>query len=276
MRPRSHGSTSIDRLRPERADPVRTLPRMRPLTEEALATCVAEDRAEAEHAVALEIAGLFRAKPGAVLGLATGSTMEGLYRELIRLARAGDLDLSRATTFNLDEYLGLPAAHPASFRAWTRAHLLDAVGLPADRARFPDVAATDLAAAGRGYEDAINALGGIDLQVLGIGPNGHIAFNEPGSGRATRTRDVDLSPSTREDAALAFGGLERVPLRAMTMGVATILDARRIRVLAFGARKAAIVRDTLRAPQGPDVPSTWLRGHADVRLYLDPEAASLL
>jgi glucosamine-6-phosphate deaminase len=172
--------------------------------------------------------------------------------------------------------VGIPEDHACSFRRWTRENVLRHIDLPAARARFPDGEARDRAAAARALEDEIRAAGGIDLQILGVGRNGHIGFNEPGSARDSRTREVELHAWTREDAARSFGALVRVPLRAVTLGVATILEARRIRVLAFGVHKAAIVRETLRAPQGAGVPSTWLRGHPDARLYLDAEAASLL
>jgi glucosamine-6-phosphate deaminase len=249
---------------------------MQPVRASDPATWVAAAEGEAESALADELAELLRAKPGAVLGLATGSTPLGLYRELARRVRAGELSFARATTFNLDEFVGLPAGHPRSFEAWMRAQLLDEIDLPRASAHFPDARARDLPAAAREFERRIADAGGIDLQILGIGRNGHIGFNEPGSPRDSRTREVELHPWTRADAAPAFGGLEHVPARALTMGVATILGARRIRALAFGARKAAIVRATLRGAVGPDVPSTWLRGHADARLYLDPDAAAEL
>ncbi|MBL8861888.1 MAG: glucosamine-6-phosphate deaminase [Planctomycetes bacterium] len=247
---------------------------MRSLSGTPIPTLVFDDRAELARALADEIEALVRRPTATVLGLATGSTPLDAYRELARRRREAGLSFARTTTFNLDEFVGLPAAHAQSFRRWTREHLFQ----HADFARtcFPDVEAADLEAAARAFEDAIRAAGGIDLQILGLGRNGHVAFNEPGSARDSRTRAVELHPWTREDAARDFGGLEHVPLRAVTMGVATILEARRLRVLALGSRKAAIVRETLRASEGPDVPSTFLRAHPDVRLLLDGEAAALL
>lgn len=241
-----------------------------------IATHVFDDRAELSRTLADEVEQLVARPAGAVLGLATGSTPIDTYREFARRHREARLSFARVTTFNLDEFAGLAAEHPQSFRRWTRENLFEHVDLDRARTHFPDVEAADLAAACRAYEAAIRAAGGIDLQILGIGRNGHIGFNEPGSPRDSRTRVVELHPWTREDAAKAFGALELVPLRAVTMGVATILDARRLRVIALGAKKAEIVRATLRAPQSPALPSTWLRGHGDVRLYLDREAASLL
>jgi glucosamine-6-phosphate deaminase len=239
-------------------------------------TFVLDERADLARVVADEIEALVRRPPGAVLGLATGSTPLDVYRELARRHRESGLSFARATTFSLDEFLDLEAAHPQSFRRWMREHLFEHVDLDPARAHFPDVDATDIAAACAAYELSLREVGGIDLQVLGIGRNGHLAFNEPGSVRDSRTRAVELHAWTRADAAEKFGGLEHVPRRAVTMGLATIFDARRLRVIALGSKKAAIVRETLRARASADLPSTWLREHADVRLYLDREAAALL
>src|SRR5262249_47444260 len=145
--------------------------------------------------------------------------------------------------------------------------------LSTDRAHLPDPIPRDPHAEAARYEAAIHAAGGLDLMLLGIGRNGHIGFNEPGSPRDSRTRVVELHAETRDDAAATFGGLEHVPRRAITMGVATILDAQSVRVLAFGARKARILRRTLLDPISAAVPSTFLREHADVRIYADREAA---
>ena len=243
------------------------------MVERAPVIRVVEDRAEAERAVALEIAELVGARPEAVLGLATGTTPVGVYRDLRALVASGELDLSRAHTFNLDEYLGLERGDPRSFRARMDAELFDAARIA--RADLPDCACApaDEAREAARYERAIAAAGGIDLQILGIGRNGHVGFNEPGSARSTRTRAVELAPETRADAAAAFGGLERVPRRAITIGIATILDARRLRVLAFGAAKSAIVARALRGPIGPEVPASFLREHDDVVFWLDRDAA---
>lgn len=249
---------------------------MRQLAGEPIPTFVFDERADLARAVADEVETLVKRPHGAVLGLATGSTPLDVYRELARRRRESDLPFARATTFNLDEFLGLAAEHPQSFRRWTRENVFDHVDVDPARTHFPDVDAQDPDRASRAYEDAIRAAGGIDLQILGIGRNGHVGFNEPGSSRSSRTRVVELHPWTREDAAKSFGSIDLVPMRAITMGVSTILDARRVRVIALGARKAQIVLATLRAQAGADIPSTWLRDHADVRLYLDREAAALL
>lgn len=263
--------------RMQRAEaPIDSRARMRALADSPIATFVFDDRTELARALADEVEALVTRPRGAVLGLATGSTPIDTYREFARRRRENELSFARVTTFNLDEFVGLGAGHAQSFRRWTRENLFEHVDFDPTRTHFPDVDARDLAVASRAYEDAIRAAGGIDLQVLGIGRNGHIGFNEPGSERDSRTRVVDLHPWTREDAAKSFGALELVPLHAVTMGVATILDARRLRVLAIGTKKAAIVHETLRAAQSGALPSTWLRDHADVRLYLDRDAASAL
>ncbi len=239
-------------------------------------TYVCKDHSEAERAVADEIEAIVRKGTTPVIGLATGSTPIGTYQELVRRHRENGLSFARTTVFNLDEFIGLAPKHPQAFRTWIRENLCGHLDLWPALIRFPDVNAEDLAVAGRAYEEQIRAAGGVDLQLLGIGRNGHIGFNEPGSELDSRTREVELHPWTREDAAMQFGGLQNVPQRAMTMGVATILDARRLRVLAFGARKAAIVRETLLTERNAAVPATWLRGHGDVRLYVDREAAALI
>jgi len=249
---------------------------MRPIVDSQIPTFVFDDREELARALADEVEALVTRSQGAVLGLATGSTPIDTYREFARRRRVNGLSFARAATFNLDEFVGLGADHAQSFRRWTRENLFEHVDFDPARTHFPDADAHDRGAASREYEDAIRAAGGIDLQILGIGRNGHVGFNEPGSDRDSRTRAVELHPWTREDAAKSFGSMEFVPLRAITMGVATILDARRLRVIALGAKKAEIVRQTLRASQSRALPSTWLRGHADVRLYLDLDAASSL
>lgn len=233
---------------------------------------------QAAEDIAAEILELVasRARAGrcAVLGLATGRTPLEIYAVLARRVREERLSLANVVTFNLDEFLGLAPAHPQSFRRYMCERVFGPLGIEGERGHLPasDVSDAHTEAHCRAYERAIAEAGGIDLQVLGIGSNGHIGFNEPGSARDSRTRVVELADSTRRDAAAAFGGLERVPRRAITMGVATILDARRIRVLAFGAHKRDIVRRTLESTPGSALPATFLHGHGDVRLYADLEA----
>ncbi len=236
----------------------------------------------AERALAREIAELIGERRTAgrstVLGLATGKTMVGVYAELVGLHREGKLSFAGVTTFNLDEYLGLAAGDPRTFAAYMRQHLFDAVDLDPAHAHVPEAlsAARDPEAWSRDWERRIREAGGIDLQLLGVGGNGHLAFNEPGSPRDSRTRCVELHESTRRDAAAEFGGLAAVPERAITMGVATVLEARRLRVLAFGGSKASIVRRVVSGPIGPQIPATWVCGHPDLELLLDAAAAGEL
>jgi glucosamine-6-phosphate deaminase len=242
------------------------------------------DAERAGERVAAEIAELARERLAAggklVLGLATGETQLPVYRELARLHREGRLSLAHAVTFNLDEFLDLEPGDPRSFAQWMQRELFRHVDVPPRNIHLP-VVATGVAKAATpqqacaAFEQAICDAGGIDLQLLGIGRNGHIGFNEPGSSRACRTRRVELHPLTREDEAPAFGGLERVPTEALTMGVATILEARRLRVLAFGARKAAVVRRLLEGPAGPECPVSFVKEHPDALLLLDRAAASV-
>jgi len=233
------------------------------------------ERVSAEAHVAQEIADLVRSRPGAVLGVATGGTMKGVYRELA--VRARDVDLSRIRAFSLDEFLGLSPENPHSFRAFLESHFVGPLGLGAEQLVTPDAswAEADPAAAARAYEDHIAEAGGIDLQLLGIGRNGHVAFNEPGSLAASRTRVIRLDEVTRADAVGDFGSLDAVPTRAMTVGIATILDAKQIRLLAFGEGKAAAVGRVLRGPVGGDVPATLLNAHEGLQLHLDRGAAGL-
>jgi len=247
-----------------------------PIERPAFAPIVADRREEAEVALAREIAALVRDRRRVVLGLATGDTPAGVYRELVRQHREEGLDFGRVETFALDEFLDLPGGHPATFARWLEERVRAPLGIDPGRAHLPWAGPDPkrIPDACRAYEREIADAGGIDLLILGIGRNGHVGFNEPGSTRESRTRVVDLHEWTREDAAPAFGGLESVPRRAVTIGIATILEARRIRVLAFGPRKAEIVGRALRDRVGPDLPATFLREHADLSIRLDREAAA--
>lgn len=239
----------------------------------SLPTFVAARRDEAESALSAEIVELLRQEPDAVLGLATGNSPTGVYRELRAAHAEGRVSFERATTFNLDEYLGLGVGAHGSFRRTMEEQFLSFVRPSA--AYLPELEhpTDDPRAVAEAYERALHAQGGLDLVILGLGQNGHIGFNEPGSSRESRTRVVELHPTTRAGAVRAFGSLAAVPTHAITMGIATILEARAIRVLAFGADKAEIVRRTLQDEIGPTWPATYLRLHPDVRLYVDEEAA---
>jgi len=229
--------------------------------------------------VAGRIASLVRAKPDAVLGLATGSTPIGVYGELIRLHREEGLDFSRVRAFNLDEYFPLAPDAPQSYARFMRERLFGAINIrpedchiPSGAARSVEQVEADCAA----YEQLISACGGIDFQLLGIGRTGHIGFNEPGSPQNSRTRLVTLDSVTRNDAAGDFFGLENVPVRAITMGVGTILEAREIALVASGARKAAIVAEAFEGKITSKVPASFLREHSNTTFWLDDSAASAL
>lgn len=216
-------------------------------------------------------------KPDLVLGLATGRTMESVYDLLAHMHRQDGLDFSLSRTFNLDEYIGLPPHDPHSYHAYMRRHLFDRVNIDLRNTHLPDGMATDLKAAARRFEDRIAACGGLDLQLLGIGHDGHIGFNEPLSSLRSRTRDKCLTPSTIAVNSTLFGDEpHRMPRRAMTMGVGTILDAREIVLLATGESKAAIIARAVEGPVTSMVTASALQLHPACKIILDePAAASL-
>jgi len=232
-----------------------------------------------EVAVALAecVASTLRAKPDAVLGLASGRTPVDGYAELRRLHSAGSADWSRASTFNLDEFAGIDSRHPGSFRTFMEHHLFEGVNLRAERIYFLNGIAKDLNAECDRYEAAIASAGGIDLQLLGIGTNGHIGFNEPGDDLPVRTHRVRLMESTRRDNAMLFDNdPSRVPAEALSMGIGTILRARRIILVATGDKKAECIRQATSGRLTTRVPASMLQVHSDVELLLDGEAASLI
>lgn len=222
------------------------------------------------------VAELIRKKPDCVLGLATGSSPLGTYRELIRLHREEALDFARVTTFNLDEYVGLTSIHPQSYRRFMQENLFDHINVRPEHTNVPDGRALEFESHCRQYEQRIKDAGGIDLQILGIGSDGHIAFNEPGSSLGSRTRLKTLASETIRDNARFFGGEERVPRLAVTMGVGTILESRRCLLLAFGQHKAQAIRDTVEGPVTAQITASALQMHREVICILDEPAASLL
>jgi glucosamine-6-phosphate deaminase len=254
------GFTRLERI------PVRILP-----DHEAIAREVAE-----------RIATLIRARAAegrrAVLGLATGSTPVGIYRELIRRHREEGLDFSNVVTFNLDEYFPMKPGSVHSYHRFMRENLFDHVNVPPDHVHVPrgDLDRDATEAHCESYEAAIRESGGIDFQILGIGRSGHVGFNEPGSGRESRTRLVYLDTVTRADAASDFFGEENVPPEAVTMGVATILEAREIALIATGEHKSAVVKRAVEGEVHADVAATYLQEHPSATVYLDPAAAAEL
>lgn len=237
---------------------------------------------EASRQVAAEIAGLIRIRQAegrsCVLGLATGSTPTGIYAELVRLHREEGLSFRNVITFNLDEYYPMQPEDVQSYVRFMREHLFDHIDIPAGGWNVPDgtVSLERVNDYCRDYEARIAAAGGIDIQILGIGRTGHIGFNEPGSDLTSRTRMITLDSVTRVDAAADFFGTENVPRRAITMGVGTILEARRIFILAFGENKATIVARTVEGDTTPAIPATYLQKHSRTQFLIDAAAAANL
>ncbi|HEX5443728.1 MAG TPA: glucosamine-6-phosphate deaminase [Pirellulales bacterium] len=237
---------------------------------------VENDKDGVSKRAARVVADLVRRRPNCVLGLATGSTPLGMYAELVRMHHEDGLDFSRVVTFNLDEYVGLSANHPQSYRYFMQRNLFDHINIDARDTHVPDGRALDFEAYCEQYERLIVEEGGIDLQVLGIGSDGHLAFNEPGSSLGSRTRLKTLTEETVRDNARFFGGEEDVPRLAITMGVGTILESRQCLLLAAGKSKAKAIRDTIEGPITAQVTASALQLHRDVIAILDEEAARLL
>lgn len=240
----------------------------------ALSLTIAADAAAAAAEVADMIAAVIRQRPDAVLGLATGGTMEAVYAALVRAHRDG-LSFARVTTVNLDEYVGLGAGHPNSYRSYMAAQLFDQTDLDPARTHLPDGMAEPEAAA-RAYAALLDRIGPPDLQLLGIGVNGHIGFNEPGTPVDAPTRVVRLSPETLAANRRYFPPGAAMPDRAVTMGTAAILSARRLVLLATGKAKAGALAAALDGPVGADCPASWLRLHRDCRVIADPAASAAL
>lgn len=227
--------------------------------------------------LARRIGEALRQKPTLVLGLPTGRTPLLLYEELVQLHRAGAADFSRATTFNLDEFLGIRPDHPSSYRTFMRRYLFDHVNAEPSRTNFLDGAAADPVEECERYEREIDRVGGIDLQILGIGTNGHIGFNEPAAELEARTHRVRLKPETRRSNAALFGGdLNQVPAEALSMGMGTILQARRAVLLATGESKARCVERVVNGPITTTLPASFLQLHRDAEIFLDEEAGAML
>ncbi|MCI2957184.1 glucosamine-6-phosphate deaminase [Agromyces atrinae] len=215
------------------------------------------------------------ASPG-VLGVATGSSPLGVYAALERMIAAGDLDLSRTRAFALDEYVGIPIDHPESYAAVIRREVVERLGMNPAFVRVPDGRADDLELACAEYEAAIRHAGGIDVQILGIGANGHIGFNEPSSSLASRTRVKTLTRATREANARFFDDVADVPTHCLTQGIGTILDAQHLVLVARGEAKAEAIRQAAEGPVSARWPASALQLHPNVTLVVDDDAASHL
>ena len=237
---------------------------------------IVKDYGEMSRRAARIIADAIRNKPNLVLGLATGGTPVGCYQELIRMHKEEGLDFSRVITFNLDEYIGLLPEHPQSYRYFMNENLFCHVNIRMENTHVLDGMSADPRKTCEEFEDAIRKAGGIDLQLLGIGGNGHIAFNEPGSPFDSRTMVVSLSERTIKDNARFFKSIDEVPRQALTMGIGTIMEARKIILLASGAGKAEAVAKSVEGAITTDVPASVLQRHPDCTFILDEAAASKL
>ncbi len=223
-----------------------------------------------------KIASLVRERPHCVLGLATGSTPLGVYQELVRIHKREKLDFSQVQTFNLDEYVGLPREHPQSYYYFMKKNLFDHINIHPRSIHIPNGMAKDIEAECLRYEEEILEAGGIDLQLLGIGSNGHIAFNEPFSSLGSRTRIKTLTEKTRRDNARFFKSIKEVPKYAITMGVGTIMDSRKIILMATGRQKANAIKITVEGPITAKVPATIVQIHPYATILIDKAAASKL
>ncbi|MCK4894109.1 MAG: glucosamine-6-phosphate deaminase [Calditrichia bacterium] len=237
---------------------------------------IRDDYEQICHAAAEKFAYLIRKKPNCILGLATGSTPLGVYRELVKIHKEENLDFSLVQTFNLDEYVGLPREHEQSYFNFMKTNLFDHVNIHPNSIHIPDGMASDIEQECIAYEQKIIEAGGIDLQILGIGSNGHIAFNEPFSSLGSRTRIKTLTEKTRKDNTRFFDTMDEVPKYAITMGVGTIMDSKSIILLAIGKNKAWAIRTTVEGPITALVPATMVQMHRDATLMIDREAATEL
>lgn len=238
---------------------------------------VVPTQAQGSELVGKAIADLLNRQPTTVLGLATGSTPLGVYDDLVRRYEAGEVSFKQAKGFALDEYVGLPVDHPESYRAVIKREIADRVDFEPGSVHGPDGWAEDIIEASLGYERAIDEAGGIDLQILGVGNDGHIGFNEPISSLASPTRIKTLTMQTREDNARFFDGdISQVPTHVLTQGVGTILRAKHLVLLAWGEGKAEAIKATVEGPVTSMVPSTALQLHPHATVVVDEAAASQL
>ncbi|WP_420365608.1 glucosamine-6-phosphate deaminase [Curtobacterium sp. L3-7] len=230
--------------------------------------------AEVGRVAAAKIASVVAKKPSAVIGLATGSSPQDIYTDLQRRVDAGEISFAEARGFALDEYVGIPLEHPESYASVIARDVVAPLGFDASRVRVPDGRAADIEFAAKEYDAAIRAAGGIDVQILGIGANGHIGFNEPTSSFASRTRIKTLAPSTREANARFFDSLDQVPTHCMTQGLGTILEAQQLVLVAQGSAKAEAIAAAVEGPLSSFVPGSALQLHEHATVVVDEEAAA--
>ncbi|QAY73251.1 glucosamine-6-phosphate deaminase [Agromyces protaetiae] len=237
---------------------------------------IVRDQEEAGALVAGAIVDLITRKPDAVLGLATGSTPLATYRALANRIAADGVDVRGVRGFALDEYVGLPAGHPESYRAVITREVVEPLGLTPELIRVPNGDPDGIEHAGADYEAAITAAGGVDIQILGIGRTGHIGFNEPGSSLASLTRVKTLTEPTRIDNARFFDSIDQVPMHCMTQGIGTILRARHLTLLAFGEAKADAIAAAVEGPVSANQPGSAIQLHPHTTVLVDEAAASKL
>lgn len=237
---------------------------------------VVKDYDEMSKTAAKEMAAVVNSNPKAILGLATGGTPEGMYKELIRMNKAGEIDFKDVTSVNLDEYVGLGGDHPQSYRYFMNNHLLDHINIDKSRTFVPNGLAEDVNEEGRKYDQMIDDLGGIDMQLLGVGTNGHIAFNEPDGELVAGTHLTGLTKSTIESNSRYFDSEDDVPKTAVTMGLGQIMKSKKILLIASGENKAEAMKELFSGKISTSCPVTMLQMHKDVTVILDEAAASLL
>jgi glucosamine-6-phosphate deaminase len=243
---------------------------------QGISVVVVDDNKEYVNYAANHFCRVVQAKPMAVLGLATGSSPIGLYQELVARYKAGKVDFAQVRTFNLDEYVGISPQHPQSYRFFMEQNLFAHVNIPAENIHIPSGVGADMGAEATRYERLLAENGPVDLQVLGLGVNGHIGFNEPGTPFSSRTHVVQLTDSTIAANSRFFTTKAEVPRQAITMGVASIMSAREIMLLATGDSKAQAVKAALEGEVTTQVPASVLQTHPAVTIILDPAAAALL
>lgn len=237
---------------------------------------ISDNIAKINCLIGTEIKKLISEKPNAVLGFATGSTPLGAYKELINLYKKSEIDFSEVITFNLDEYVGLEQTDPNSYRYFMDYNLFNHINIPKKNTHVPNGCAADLQHECIEYENMIKKAGGVDLQILGIGHNGHIGFNEPGTPFNSITHVVDLDERTRKANSRFFSTVDEVPGRAISMGIKTIMMSRKIILIVFGEDKADIIKEALTGKITEQVPASVLQLHPNVSVYMDDKAASKL
>ena len=237
---------------------------------------IQKNQEEASILGAKMISNQVRAKPESVLGLSTGSTPLLLYKELIRLHKEMGLDFNKVSTYNLDEYVNLPASHCSSYSCFMKDNLFNHINIPEYRIHIPDGMTPDIPAFCKQYEASIIASGGIDIQILGIGSDGPIGFNEPTSSLSSRTRIKTLTRQTIEDNTIYFDQSEKVPRHVITMGIGTIMESRKVILLAFGSKKAEVIKRMVEGPISSIIPASILQMHQRAVLLIDEEAAEKL